>query len=86
MTKKRKRLEEDLKKLLAKKAEVDEKIRETEEQITEDTNTEIHEMVHAANLTPEQLAEVLAALKNGAVPGIMNLQAETNEEDENHAF
>ncbi len=86
MTKKRKRLEEDLKKLLAKKAEVDEKIRETEEQITEETNTEIHEMVHAANLTPEQLAEVLAALKNGAVPGIMNLQAETNEEDENHAF
>ena len=36
MTKKRKRLEEDLKKLLAKKAEVDEKIRETEEQITEE--------------------------------------------------
>ena len=83
MTKKRKRLEDDLKKLLAKKAEIDEKIRETEEQITEETNTEIHEMVHAANLTPEQLAKVLAALKGGAVPGNMNTETEA---DENHAL
>lgn len=84
MTRKRKRLEDDLKKLLAKKTEIDEKIRETEEQITEETNTEIHEMVHAANLTPEQLAEVLAALKRGAVPGNMIISAE-EQEDENHA-
>ena len=85
MTKKRKRLEDDLKKLLAKKTEIDEKIRETEEQITEETNTEIHEMVHAANLTPEQLAEVLAALKKGAIPGNVNITTE-EQEDENHAF
>lgn len=80
MTKRRKRLEDDLRKLLAKQAEVEEKIRETREQITEEANTEIHEMVRAANLTPEQLAEVLAALKGGAVPG--NGYAMTADEED----
>ena len=83
MTKKRKRLEEDLKKLLAKKAEVDEKIRETEDQITEETNTEIHEMVHKAKITPEQLAEILAAFKGSANPGNMSYTM-ADEEEKDH--
>ena len=61
MTKKRKRLEDELKKLIAKKAEVEARITETQEQIQEETNIEIHGMVHAAPLTPEQLADVLVA-------------------------
>lgn len=31
-------------------------------------NTEIHEMVRAQNMTPDQLAEVLKALQNGMLP------------------
>lgn len=31
-------------------------------------NTEIHELVRAQNLTPDQLAEVLNALQNGMFP------------------
>ena len=31
-------------------------------------NTEIHEMVRAQNMTPDQLAEVLKALQNGMFP------------------
>lgn len=85
MTKKRKRLEDDLKKLLAKQAEVEQRIKETQEQITEETNTEIHEMVHAAHLTPEQLAGVLAALKSGAVSGNIT-ETMADEEDKEHEF
>ena len=68
MTKKRKRLEDELKKLIAKKAEVEARITETQDQIQEETNIEIHEMVHAAHLTPEQLADVLAAFRKGSIP------------------
>ena len=67
MTKKRKRLEDELKKLIAKKAEVEARITETQDQIQEETNIEIHEMVHAAHLTPEQLADVLAVFRKGNI-------------------
>ena len=80
MTRKRKRLEEELKKLLEKQEEVAARIRETQDQITEETNTEIHEMVHKANITPEQLAEILAAFKGGANPGNMSYTMADEEE------
>ena len=81
MTKKRKRLEDELKKLLAKKEEVEARIIETQDQITEATNTEIQEMVHAANLTPEQLAEVLAAFRKGGIPSIKMIAEEEEDHD-----
>ena len=68
MTKKRKRLEDELKKLIAKKAE--------------ETNIEIHEMVHAAHLTPEQLADVLAAFRKGSIP--VNAMDMITEEETDH--
>ena len=85
MTKKRKRLQEELKKLLEKQEEVAAKIRETQDQITEETNTEIHEMVHAAKISPEQLVEILAAFKSGAHPGNMS-ETMADEEDKTHEF
>lgn len=85
MTKRRKKLEEELKKLLAKQTEVEQRIKETQNQITEETNTEIHEMVHAAQLTPEQLAEILAAVKNGAHPGNLR-ETMADEEEKKHEF
>ena len=83
MTRKRKRLEEELKKLIEKQEEVAARIRETQDQITEETNTEIHEMVHKANITPEQLADILAAFRDGANPGNMS-KPMAEEEDRDH--
>ena len=82
MTKKRQRLEEELKKLFDKQEEVAQKIRETQDQIMEETNTEIHEMVHKAKISPEQLAEILVAFKGGANPGSMNKTMASEEEKE----
>ena len=81
MTKKRKRMEDELEKLLIKKDEVDARILELQELIQEETNTEIHEMVHAAHLTPEQLAEVLAAFKKGIQPSEMTKMITREETD-----
>ena len=81
MTKKRKRLEDELKKLIAKKAEVEARITETQDQIQEETNIEIHEMVHAAHLTPEQLADVLAAFRNNIPVNAMDM---ITEEETDH--
>lgn len=85
MTKRRKKLEDELKKLFSKQEEIETKIRETQDQIMEETNTEIHEMAHAAKITPEQLAEILKAVKNGANPGNMS-ETTTDEEDKKHEF
>ena len=37
-------------------------------------NTCIHEMVHAASLSPEQLAELIRAASAGMIPGVAALQ------------
>ena len=40
-------------------------------------------MVHKANITPEQLAEILAAFKGGANPGNMSYTM-ADEEEKDH--
>ena len=47
-----------LEKARKKRTEWDAKVKDLERRYREEENTEIHEMVHAANLTPEQLAEL----------------------------
>ena len=60
-----------------KKAEVwAEKAKELERKYREVENTEIHDLVHEAQLTPDQLAEVLKALKAGAIPSLAVLPGE----------
>ena len=49
----------DLEKARKKRTEWDAKVKDLERRYREEENTEIHEMVHAANLTPEQLAELI---------------------------
>lgn len=49
----------DLEKARKKRAEWDSKVKDLERRYREEENTEIHEMVHAAKLTPEQLAELI---------------------------
>ena len=58
----------DWKRALKKAEDWAEKAKELERKYKEVENTEIHDLVHAANLTPDQLAEVLNALKAGGFP------------------
>ena len=57
----------DWKRALKKAEEWANRAKELERKYKEVENTEIHDLVHAANLTPDQLAEVLNALKAGAL-------------------
>ncbi|MCC8140167.1 MAG: DUF4315 family protein [Lachnospiraceae bacterium] len=49
----------DLEKARKKRDEWDAKVKDLERRYREEENTEIHDMVHAANLTPGQLAELI---------------------------
>lgn len=49
-----------------KRNEWETRMKEWDRKDHEQENAEIHEMVHAARLTPEQLAEVLKNLQHGA--------------------
>lgn len=66
------RLGEDRARALRKREEWDAKYKELDRLYKERENTEIHDIVHAANLTPDQLAILLQTLghglPNGAVP------------------
>ena len=49
----------DLEKARAKRDEWDRKVKELEKKYIEEENTQIHDMVRAANLTPEELAVII---------------------------
>lgn len=53
-----------------------------ERRYREEENTEIHDMVHAANLTPAQLAELLHMAGN-AVPKPETINSVNEEENQN---
>ena len=57
-------------------------MKEWDQKYHEQENAEIHEMVHAARLTPEQLAEVLRRLQHSA-PDMTQLNNEEDRNDEN---
>ena len=46
----------------------------------EETQNEIHEMVHAANLTPDQLSELLKMFAEDSAPKPETIQSVTEEE------
>ena len=77
------RIREDLARARVKRAELDAKIRELERKYREAENTEIHELVHEANLTPGQLAELNRQAKSGVPnPEVMEkIQEEKAYED-----
>ncbi|NCC43985.1 MAG: DUF4315 family protein [Clostridia bacterium] len=70
----------DLKRARAKRMEWDSKVKERERKYKEEENTEIHDMVHAANITPEQLAELIQRM-NEAVPE-PQIMSQTEKEEE----
>lgn len=87
MSKRLEMIAQELEKLRKKRTRMDEQIRELEEKYKETENTEIHEIVHAAKLTPEQLAKVLKSLQHGLpqgkIPGDVFGVNENSEEKEN---
>ena len=84
MSKRLEMIAQELEKLRKRRTRMDEQIRELEDKYKETENTEIHEIVHAAKLTPEQLAKVLKSLQHGLPQG--NIPGEVlgvKEKDEN---
>lgn len=57
----------DLERARAKQAAWTQRVKDLEARYREEENTMIHSMVHAANLTPEQLARIIELATKGAV-------------------
>ena len=72
----------ELEKARAKRAALDVKIKTLEQKYQEEENTEIHDMVHAANLTPDQLAELLRMAAKAA-PNPQMLMETVKEDEQN---
>ena len=82
------RQREELKRARRKRDEWIKKVEELEQKYQESENTCIHNMVHEANVTPEQLSMLLKQLSNG-VPDPEQLKtvfveesSETGKEEE----
>ena len=79
------RIGADLEKARRKRAEWDAKVKDLERRYREEENSEIHELVHAANLTPDQLSELLRMFAADMFPkpetiNSMNEQEEMQDE------
>lgn len=56
---------EDLERARKKKEEWGRRVQELERKYREEEKTAVHEMMSAANLTPEQLAKIIEQAKHG---------------------
>ena len=72
------RLRDELKKARKRRDEWDVKVKDLERRYKEAENTCIHDMVHAANLTPEQRAELIRAASSG-LPWSLQASASVTE-------
>ena len=76
----------ELEKARIRLADWTQRVKELEQRYQEEENTAIHDIVHAANLTPEQLAEILALAakgKGGVYPDQMQVETEEDIANEN---
>jgi len=71
----------DLEKARIKRNEWDGKVKELERKCKEEENTTIHDMVHAANMTPEQLARLLKMAMMQQVQGMGEPSPEKDDAD-----
>lgn len=62
------RIGADLEKARKKQAEWTARVKDLERRYQEEENTEIHDMVHAANLSPKQLSELLQMFASDMIP------------------
>ena len=77
------RIGADLEKARKKRAEWDAKVNDLERRYREEENSEIHEMVHAANLNPEQLSELLRMFAADMAPKPDTINTMNEEETQN---
>lgn len=77
------RLRNELAKARKKRDDWDSRVKDLERRYREAENTCIHDMVHAANLTPEQLAELIRSmpLRSPAAVGMPIGDASTDYEE-----
>ncbi|MCD8363897.1 MAG: DUF4315 family protein [Lachnospiraceae bacterium] len=71
----------DLERARKKRDEWDAKVKDLERRYREEENTEIHDMVHAANLTPGQLAELIR-MAAVSMPQVNDERMKEDGEDE----
>ena len=77
------RIGADLEKARRKRAEWDAKVKDLERRYREEENSEIHELVHAANLNPDQLSELLRMFAADMVPKPETINSMNEEEMQN---
>ena len=77
------RIGADLEKARKKRAEWDARVKDLERRYREEENSEIHEMVHAANLTPDQLSELLRMFAADMAPKPDTINTMNEEEPQN---
>ena len=77
-----KKIGAELSKARAKRDEWDRKVKDLERKYREAENTCIHDMVHAANLSPEDLAELIKKAFQAAPVGDAAAVIHQSEEDE----
>lgn len=73
----------ELEKARKKKAEWDAKVKDLERRYQEEENTEIHDLVHAANLNPDQLGELLRMFASDMIPKSEIIKSMNEEEKQN---
>ena len=71
----------ELEKARIKRNEWDGKVKELERKCKEEENTTIHDMVNAANMTPEQLARLLKMATMQQVQGMGEPSPESDDAD-----
>lgn len=76
------RLGAELEKARKKLADWDARVKDLERRYKEEENSEIHEMVHAANLTPDQLSELLRMFAADMTPKPETINALNKEEQQ----
>ena len=76
-----KKIEAELKKARTKRDEWDRKVKDLERSYRAAENTCIHDMVHAANLSPEQLSALIEMSQRTAPAGDPRSILEQNKED-----
>ena len=72
----------ELLKARQKKLEIEEKIKELEEKCREEENTEIHNLVRAANMTPEMLQRLLSKTQDERVRALTDESGDISNGEE----
>ena len=73
----------ELEKARKKRAEWDAKVKDLERRYQEEENTEIHDLVHAANLNTDQLGELLRMFASDMIPKPEIIKSMNEEEKQN---